>query len=111
MSNIIQESWGGVLRDFIDSLPESAIPLKHYEGRRLKPMYWYDSKLKRLIRRMGKYEPHPYAYYSKNSFEISLQFMSGKNTRAQTQDLIDSIEQSFPTPEEVEDMILINMFN
>ena len=107
MSNIIQKYWGGRLIDFIDSLPESVIPLKYYKGRQLKELYWYDSEANRIIKRNGKYEPYPYRYYHMNTTEVSLQFMIGKSTHIQLQELIDSIEECYPSPEEVEDMIII----
>ena len=107
MSNIIQKYWGGNLIDFIASLPKSANRLTNYKGRQLQEIYWYDTETNRIIKRNGKYEPYPYRYYHINTTEVSLQFIKGKSTKVQYQELLDSIEECYPSPEEVEDMIII----
>ena len=92
--------------DFIQTLPPTATPLRTYKGDRLRHIYWYDSETNRIIKRNGKKAPYPFRYY--RSSEIVLQLMNNQTIHVEVQELLNSIEECFPSPEEIEDMLLIN---
>ena len=108
MSNIIQykASYGNHSIDYIDSLPSTAIPLRTCKGLKLAPNYWYDSELQRIIRRNSTKAYHPFRYLRGN--DISLRLTDNHFIHIKLQELINSIEECFPSPEEIEDMFLIN---
>ena len=70
--------------EFIDSLPESAIPIITYKDKPLAPIYWFDSEAKRLIKKDGRYR-----YIRSN--KITLLFNNFKTEDNKTKDLISHL--------------------
>ena len=92
--------------DFIQTLPPTATPLRTYKGDRLRHIYWYDSETNRIIKRNEKKATYPFRYY--RTSEIVLQLDNYDVVHVKLEELLNSIEECFPSPEEIEDMLLIN---
>ena len=52
--------------DYIENLPNTAIPITHMKGNELKPIYWYDTNNRRVIKKNPDWQPFPYRYYQIN---------------------------------------------
>ena len=68
--------------EYIESLPQSAIPIIEYEGKEVYPGYFYDFESDRIIKTaICKSSPYPYRYNRSN--ELTLKLSSGGSVKVE----------------------------
>ena len=93
MSNITKYTapYGKHTIDYIDELPEHATPITTYFNHKLQPIYFWDSELKRVIRKNGQKAYHQYRYMR---IDPALFTLDGKTLHVKLSEMISELSAS-----------------
>jgi len=86
--------------EYLTSLPLSSIPIKEYNGIKLKRFYWFDPSCNRIIRYNNfksineKYSEDEYKYRYTRSNTIALYYYNGNKIQIKTNELIEYVNPS-----------------
>ena len=83
--------------EYIESLPQSAIPIIEYEEKEIYPGYFYDFESDRIIKTAMCKSPYPYRYNRSN--ELILRLSSGGSVKVEESHLRAYIKSQIKSSE------------
>lgn len=83
----------GYTTEYLDSLPETVIPIKEFRNKKLKRIYWFDNSNNRIIKLNNKDDECKYRYI--RSLNIFVQYQNGYAEEVKTEELIKFMNPTY----------------